>query len=107
MQRLLAVLERALGENWRDMIAYLQDTNQLEDVEARVQAGDVDGAIQGVEDAAEKFALDVEQAYRDSGDAAAEWLDGEVEDALIRFDAGNPRALEWARENKLDTIQAI
>ena len=107
MQALLELLEKHLGGSWRSVIEHLRDTNELADVAARIERGDVAGAIQGVEDAAKAFAIETHAAYVDSGKAAAEWLDGEVDDKLIRFDVANHRAVTWAKQNTADLVREV
>lgn len=107
MDKLIALLERHLGGSWRDVVEYLRDQNALEDVERRLEAGDADGAIQGVEDAAAKFATDLHAGYTEAGQQAAEWLGDQVDGAIVRFDGVNERAVAWAQANQLETVRAI
>lgn len=107
MADLLAIIEKALGVGWRDIVAHLRDQNSLEDIEAKLKVGDVAGAIAGIEDAAAVFAIDEHTAYIDAGKTAAAALDAKVDDALIRFDATNPHATRWANQNQLDLVRDV
>lgn len=107
METLLSAVERQLGGSWRDVVTYLRDHNDLDEVAERVKRGDVNGAIQGVEDAAAKFAVDTHAAYIDAGRRAAKWLDGEVADSIIRFDQMNARAAAWADRNQLELVHEV
>lgn len=40
MEDLLALVEKHLGSSWRDVIDRLADLNQLDDIEARIRAGE-------------------------------------------------------------------
>ena len=101
LDRLLAAVEAELGREWVDTIEWLRGQNEIDDVEARIASGDVAGAVQGVEDAATRYAAAAADAYLVSGQRAAAWLDGLVDDALVTFDATNQRAVLWAQRNRL------
>lgn len=107
MSKLLDLVEKHLGSEWLDVVRYLRQKNQLEDVAARIEAGDPEGAIQGVEDAAAKYATAIDAAYREAGTQEAAWLDDQVETALIRFDQANPYAVKWAEQNQLDLVRGL
>ena len=107
MSTLLALVEKHLGSEWLDVVRYLRQKNGLEDVAARIEAGDPEGAIQGVEDAAAKYATAIDAAYREAATQEAAWLDGQVETSLIRFDQANPYAVQWAEQNKLDLVRDL
>ena len=107
MSTLLALVEKHLGSEWLDVVRYLRQRNGLEDVAARIEAGDQDGAIQGVEDAAQKYATAIDAAFREAGTQQAAWLDDQVETALIRFDQTNPYAVKWAEQNQLDLVRGL
>lgn len=107
MTALLDRVERELGSAWVETVEWLRDQNQLDDVEQRVHAGDYEGAIVGVEDAAARFAASAQTSYVEAGEAAASWLDAQVPTNLVTFDVANPRALRWAQMNKLDAISEI
>lgn len=107
MTTLLALVEKHLGSEWLEVVKYLRQRNGLEDVAARIDAGDVDGAIQGVEDAAAKYATAIDAAYREAATQQAGWLDDQVSTALIRFDQTNPYAVKWAEQNQLDLVRGL
>ena len=107
MSTLLALVEKHLGSEWLDVVRYLRQRNGLEDVAARIEAGDPEGAIQGVEDAAAKYATAIDAVYREAATQEAAWLDDQVETALIRFDQANPYAVQWAETNKLDLVRDL
>jgi hypothetical protein len=107
MERLVATIERRLGRAWGEAVEWLRDQNQLDDVAERLRAGDLAGAIQGVEDAAIRFATEVHDGYVTSGQKAAAWLDDLVADKLVSFDAAGTRAVAWAEQNKTDMIRDL
>lgn len=98
MQDLIALVEKHLGGSWLDVIDRLRDLNELDDIEERIRSHDYEGAIQGVQDAAEKYAADIHAGYVHAGQTTAKWLDGQV-DEIVRFDVSNDRATKWAKEN--------
>lgn len=106
MQDLLDLVERQLGKSWLDLVEWLRDQNALEDVDARLAAGDHAGAIQAVEDAAKRYAADIHAGYVTAGQTAAEWLDSKVT-SPVRFDVANHRAIAWARQNAADLVQGL
>jgi hypothetical protein len=106
MQDLLDLVERVLGKGWREVIEHLRDTNSIDDIAEHVHRGDYASAVQGVEDAAKAFADTEHAAYVESGQTAAAWLDGQVDD-LIKFDAVNHRAVQWARRNEIELRGSI
>lgn len=107
MERLMALLEKQIGANWRDVIAWLQDQNDTASIEAKLAAGDIEGVVSEVDAAAAKFAADTHDAYVTAGKTAAEWLDGKVPDALIRFDQTNTRAVDRAKANEMDLVTGL
>lgn len=107
MEKLLRDVERQLGAAWGDAVEWLRDHNKLSDIAVRLTAGDLTGAVQGVHDAAVRFATEVADAYTVSGQTAAEWLDKLVNDKLVSFDGTNARAVKWAERNKMDLVREI
>lgn len=107
MQELLALVERALGSAWREVVDHLRETNSLQDIQSAIEAGDYASAIEGVEQAAEHFASATSSAYRTAGERASEWLNGEVDDKLISYDATNTAAVRWAEQNRLSMVQGL
>lgn len=107
MNQLLVAVEAQLGEAWVEAVQWLRDQNQLDDVAARVEAGDYEGAVIGVEQAAQRFAEQVADGYITAGKAAAAWLDKNLPDSLVTFSTTNYRAVQWAQQNKLDLVQQI
>lgn len=107
MNELLDAVERDLGGSWRETVEHLRDQNQLDDVADRIHAGDIEGAVQGVEAAAKAFAADEHAAYVTAGKRAATWLDGELPDGIIRFDQANTRAVQWAQQNAGDLVREV
>ena len=107
MDALLEAVARKLGRSWTDIVEWLRDRNALADVEARISAGDIDGAIQGVTEAAEKFASDLHAAFVSAATKEAEFIDRQVPDALVRFDQTNHRAVAWAQQNQAELVQGL
>lgn len=107
MARLIALLERNLGLNWRDVVDWLRSQNELGAIEARLVGGDIAGVLSEVESAALRFAADAHHAFVTAGQTSAEWLDGKVPDKLIRFDQVNTRAVARAKANQLELVQGL
>lgn len=107
MTALLDAVEEQLGGDWIDAVEWLRDQNQLDDVENRLRAGDVDGAVVGVEAAALRFAANVAEVYTTAGQQTAAWLDALVPDKLVSFDTTNYRAVAWAQRNRLDLVNGL
>lgn len=107
METLLTAVQSRLGRAWLDVVEWLRDQNQLGDIEARLSAGDIDGAIQGVTDAAEKFAADLHAAFTTAATKEAAYLDAQLPDALVRFDQTNRRAVAWAQSNQAALVQGL
>lgn len=107
MQALIALLEKQLGVKWTDVVEWLRATNSLEQIEERLITGDLNAVIADVETAAEKFAADLHAAYLTSGQAEAAWLDGNVADTLIHFNAASPDVIAAARRNTLEQVGGL
>lgn len=106
MNALLALLERTLGSNWRDVVAYLVDANPESQIARAIEHRDFANALVSVDKAAERFAVDEQAAYVKAGQASAKWLDAQVPD-LVRFDTASPIVAKWANENRMDLIREI
>lgn len=111
MERLLALVERALGKEWVGIGEYLRSLpeNQLAAIEARLLAFDYTGIIAQVDEAARTFAAATQAEFARAGRAGAAWLDEQpaLTDKLIRFDAANDRAVRAARRNELELVQGL
>lgn len=107
MRRLIAKLEKALGLAWVDIVEWLRQQNGLAAIEERLQLGNIDDVIADVEAAALRFAAETTEAYVTAGQRAARWLDVKIDDALVRFDVANHRAIERARENQIDLVRGF
>lgn len=109
LQRLLALWERTLGQGWLDVADWLRSLpeNSLQAIESRLNAGDVGGLIKEVESAALRLAAEMEAAYTAGARAAANALDEQIADKLIRYDATGYRAVTQARRNQLELVQGL
>lgn len=107
MNRLLDLVERHLGAQWLDVVDWLRDQNLLDDIEARIRAGDFAGVVQSIDDAALKFAAETHAAFVHSGQTAASWLDDQVPDALVRFDQADPAVIASAKQNQLEWVSGM
>ncbi len=107
MQRLLGLIEKHLGKGYLELADFLRDQNSLNDIEARLIAGDYHAAIGKIEDAAAKLAAEIHRSYVTAGRTEAEWLDSlpKMSDKLVRFDEVNDRAVRRARENEYKLVQ--
>lgn len=106
MQSLIADVSRQIGESWSDTVAQIQDDNTLEDIEARLKAGDLAGAVTGIEEAAKVLADGELDAYGTAGDAAASWLTTSS-GVSVAYTPANPYAATWAAQNKLDLVREL
>lgn len=107
MQDLVSIIERRLGVSWGDVIEWLRQQNGLDELERRLATGDMASIVQSVDEAAAKFAADIHAGYVHAGQETAKWLDGEVEDGLIRFDVANTRAAAWADKNAATLVRGL
>ncbi len=107
MIKLLALLEKTLGKDWREVVEWMRSQNSLDAIEARLIAGDYANVIAQVEAAALRFAADTQTAYVTAGQKAAKWLDPKVPDALVRFDQTNTRAVQRAQANQLELVSGF
>lgn len=104
MRRLIAVLERSLGLAWVDIVEWLRKQNGLAEIEQRLATGHIDDLILEVEAAALRFAAEATEAYAVAGRRVARWLDVKIDDALVRFDVTNYRAVARADANQLELV---
>lgn len=107
MEALRAAVEAQLGESWSGAVDWLRENNQVDDIARRMRLGDIDGAVQGVEQAAMRVAADIHSAFVQSAEATAEWVDGQIATKLVTFDTTNQRAAEWARMNRADAVREM
>jgi hypothetical protein len=109
MLRLLTLVEKHLGREWVGATEWLRNlpANSVDEIERRLVAGDYAGLVKEVEQAALRFAAESQAMYQRSGQQASRWLDTQVSDKLIRFDTGNPRVVQRARENQLDRVREM
>lgn len=106
MQSLIADVSRQLGEAWTDTVEQIRDANTLAQIEDRIKAGDIVGAVTGIEEAAKDFVDAEHDAYGTAGDAAAEWLTTES-GISVAYEPTNAYASTWAARNKLDLIREV
>lgn len=107
MRDLIAKLERALGIAWADVVDWLRSQNSLRDIELRLATGNIDDVIVEVESAALRFAAETTEAYAFAGRRTAKWLDVKIDDALVRFDVANHRAVSAAQTNQLEFVRGF
>lgn len=100
LDRLLSSVETSLGREWVETVEWLRDQNPIDDVAAALEGGLADAAVQGVDDAAVRFAAEVADGYLIAGQRVAKWLDGLLGDHLVTFEATNTRAVAWAQTNR-------
>lgn len=107
MEALRSAVEARYGESYVEVVDWLRDQNQLDDVARRLRVGDLAGAVAGVEDAANRFAATVIDGYHDAAKATATWVDGQASASLVTYDATNPRAAQWAVENRARFVAEV
>lgn len=107
VKRLLALVEKHLGREWREVSDWLRDQNSIDAIESRLLAGDYAGVVREIESAARRFATETHSQYLRSGHAGTKWLDDKIPDRLIRFDVTNERAVYAARRNELQLVSGL
>lgn len=107
MKKLIRLLEKKLGLTWSDITDWLREQNALDAIATRLEAQDYAGAVADLDAAAEKFAADLQAAYVEAGQKAAAWLDGKIDDKLIRFDQTNDLAVQRARTNRYELVRGF
>jgi len=107
MQQLIAMLERQLGMKWSDVVEWLRSQNSLAAIEQKLATGRLSDVVSDVAQAAQKFAADLHAAYITSGQTEATWLDSNVSDTLIHFDAASPQVIAAARRNTLEQVAGL
>lgn len=108
MAALIALLEKKLGLSWTDIVEWLREQNSVDAIEARLAERGLGGSmLEEIETAAARYADDLQAAYVEAGQRAAEILDEVLDDAIVRFDATNLRAVERARLNKYELVKGL
>lgn len=109
IRKLLDLVAKHLGKSWVEISDYLRgiDQNSLDAIEARLVAYDYAGVVAEVESAARRFAADTHSQFVRSGQEGARWLDGQIDDKLIRFDITNTRAVRAAQQNELELVYGM
>ncbi len=106
MQALIAKLEKQLGMDWREIVTWLRKQNPLDAIAERIEAHSID-VLAEVDTAAASYADDLHAAYIEAGQDSAEWLNGKLDDSLIRFDVQNYRAVARAQQTKLEHVAGL
>jgi hypothetical protein len=106
MRELSAELERRLGPAWARIVAWLRDSNQLDEVEKRLRDGNYDAVVQGITDAAQAFAANANDANIQAAQKASEWL-SEQSDSLVTYDQTNMYAVRAHRDSNVKLIREI
>lgn len=107
MKRLIRLLERKLGMSWTMLTEWLRGQNALDAITARLEARDYAGVVADIESAAQRFATVLHEAYVEAGQRTATWLDKQLPGKLPSFDSANPRAVERARQNRLELVRGL
>lgn len=103
IERVLDAVERELGVEWRDAARWIVAQNPPGELADRIATSSAPAAILlGIEDAAARVASRVVAGYGRGAEAAAAWLDAQIGDRLISYDAGNARAAAWVRRTALE-----
>lgn len=116
MDALVTATAGRIGRAWGGLLAHLRDANSVDAISARLVAGDQHGAVAGLDRVARAFAAAELGAYTGAGQATAKWVHGQlnpprarrrVRKGMVVFDAQEPGAVSWARQNQLDKIRQI
>jgi len=103
--RLLTQGEEELKLAFREVIAYLRETNQLDSVIEAVQAGRMDLALRQVDTAAAHIAGRIEALYTRSAMETARVVTMRGNAGLVTFQASNPEAVRQMQALRLDKIR--
>lgn len=106
MEQLLAAIHGDIGGAWSNAVEYLRSENDVSDIQAKLEAGNIHDAVTSLEGAAEKFAHAVNNGYLVSGSTAAAKLAKDAETPIV-FDATNHGAVTAMRQNTVDLVRAI
>jgi hypothetical protein len=106
MRALLKLIGERIGLSYADIVAWLERTNSINEIEERILRGDYANALVGTQDAALRLAADVQEQYVAAGRHASQWLDTKVP-ALVRFDTASPAVVQRARMNQLELVQGF
>jgi hypothetical protein len=107
IKALLALMQRALRGGYLDLADWLREQNTVASIEERILQGNYADAITGIDQASLKLAADIQESYVTSAQHAAEWLDGKVDDKLIRFDTASPDVIARAQANQLELVHGF
>lgn len=107
MRELIADLDSELSSGWVDIVDWLRSQNDVEDIAYRLRWGQIDRVIEGLQEAAERFADDTHAAFNTAAQHTRDWLDKEVDQRLFTYNTGNPRAARWAAGNRYDTVRQM
>ncbi len=106
-RKLLNLIAQRVGLSYEEIVAWLDDQNSLPAIEERIMRGDYTRAVVGVQDAALKFAADVQAGYLTAAQTQTEWLDARVDNRILRFDTASPQVVARARSNQLELVQGF
>ena len=108
MAALIALLETQLGLSWTDIVEWLREQNSLDVIEARLIERGISGVLlEEVETAAARYADDLHAAFTRAGERTAAVVDAQLDDALVRFEQTNYRAVARAEVNKYELVKGL
>lgn len=99
-------IENRIRRAFREMVREIKDDNGLRELEQSIARGDIDALLHGIDDAAEKLAVDINTGYVQAGQRASRWLDSEV-DARVTFDVADDSAIEWMTDQADTLVRAM
>jgi hypothetical protein len=102
IDRLIVRSENRIKRSWRAFIRDVKDANTLADIEAAIASGDLSRILNGIDDAAEALAADINGGFVASGEKTARWLDNSIR-GTVRFDHTDEAAVGWM-EDQWDTL---
>lgn len=106
LRSLINQQETRLAKEWLALVAILEGTRTLAEIEVMLAAGDVAGATAGLEAAAAKFADEVNRTVTIAGDDMANFIGRELE-VVVSYDQVNQRAVNALQENRFRLIREI
>lgn len=105
LEYLLTRIENRIARSFRSMVRQIQDDNKAQDIALRLSHGHQE-LLDGIDEAAQKLAIDINAGYVQAGQRGARWLDGEV-DARVVFDHAAEEVVGWMQDQAETLVRAM
>lgn len=106
LARLQSLIENRIKRGFRTFVREIKDDNTLGEIEAAIKNGDFEALLDGVADAAEKLAIEINTGYVQAGQKASRQIDAAI-DAKATFNVAADEAIEWMTDQADTLIQAM